>query len=93
MKTLISLSMLFAVTVAGCTSDPADDNGGGDGDGGDPDPQQPVPTTPAGAYAMQSQFDLATNVPGTAGTITGYVIDATGVKLIEDWIQARTSCP
>jgi hypothetical protein len=75
MKTTISLSMLFAVTVAGCTSDTPDGDGGGDG-GGD-EPAQPVPTTPEGRYAMQSQFDLATNVPGTAGTITGHVIDAT----------------
>jgi hypothetical protein len=77
MKTIISLSMLFAVTVSGCTSDTqSDDAGGGDGGGGG-DPVQPVPTTPEGAYAMESHFDLATNVPGTAGTITGYVIDAT----------------
>ncbi len=75
MKTIISLSMLFAVTVAGCTSDTPDGDGGGDGGGGEP--EQPVPATPEGSYAMQSQFDLATNVPGTAGTITGYVIDAT----------------
>jgi hypothetical protein len=77
MKTIISLSMLFAVTVAGCTDTQSDDNGGGDGGGGGGDPAQPAPTTPEGTYAMTSQFDLATNVPGTAGTITGYVIDAT----------------
>jgi hypothetical protein len=78
MKTIISLSMLFAVTVAGCASEAEnhnDDNGGGDGGGGQP--QLPVPTTAQGTYAMQSQFDLATNVPGTAGTIAGYIIDAT----------------
>lgn len=76
MKTIISLSMLFAATVSGCTSDTqSDDNDGGGGGPGDP--AQPVPTTPEGSYAMQSRFDLATNVPGTAGTITGYVIDAT----------------
>lgn len=81
MKTIISLSMLFAVTVAGCTTDTPDGDGGGDGGGGGGggggDPEQPVPTTPEGQYAMQSHFDLATNVPGTAGTITGYVIAAT----------------
>jgi len=75
MKTIILLSMLFAVTVSGCTSDTQSDDAGGGGGGGDP--AQPVPTTPEGAYAMESHFDLATNVPGTAGTITGYIIDAT----------------
>lgn len=76
MKTILSLSMLFAVTVAGCTSEAPGDGDGGDDDGGG-GPAQPVPTTPEGAYAIQSRFDLATNVPGTAGTITGYVISAT----------------
>ena len=75
MKKIISLSMLFAVTVAGCTSDPQGDDPDGDDGGGDA--AQPVPTTAEGTYAMQSHFDLATNVPGTAGTITGQVIDAT----------------
>ncbi|HWO26852.1 MAG TPA: hypothetical protein VNO30_49320 [Kofleriaceae bacterium] len=82
MKTFLSLSILFAVTVAGCTSDtggdtsgPPDDDGGGSGGGGDP--AQPVPTRVAGAYALQSQFDLATSVPGTAGQVVGYIIDAT----------------
>jgi hypothetical protein len=77
MKTIISLSMLFAVTVAGCTSDAQTDEPGGGGPGGGDDPAQPVPTTPAGTFAMESHFDLATNVPGTAGTVTGYIIDAT----------------
>jgi hypothetical protein len=79
MKTIISLSMLFAVSMAGCTSDAQSGGGGDGGDGGDGggDAAQPVPTTPEGTYAMQSHFDLAANVPGTAGTITSYVIDAT----------------
>lgn len=77
MKTLISLSMLFAVTVAGCTSETPDGDGGDGGGDGGPGPEQPVPTTPEGRYAMLSQFDLATNVPGTAGTVAGYIIDAT----------------
>jgi hypothetical protein len=76
MKTILSLSILFAVTVAGCTSDAereavvGDGGGGGSGD-------QPVPTTIDGTYAVQSRFDLATSIPGTAGTIAGYIIDAT----------------
>jgi hypothetical protein len=78
MKTIISLSMLFAVTVAGCTSDTERGDADGEGgDGGGGDPAQPVPTTIEGTYALQSQFDLATNVPGTAGKVAGYIIDAT----------------
>lgn len=75
MKTILPLSMLFAVTVAGCTSDHQGDAPDGDADGGDA--AQPVPATPEGTYAMQSHFDLAANIPGTAGTIASYVIDAT----------------
>lgn len=75
MKNLVSLSMLFAVTVAGCASEAPGDDGDGGGGGG-PDPQ-PVPTTPEGTYRMQSQFDLATNIPGTAGTVATYFIQAT----------------
>src|SRR5262249_50726873 len=77
MKTIISLSILFAVAVSGCTSDTKTDEPGGGGPGGGDDPAQPVPTTPTGTFAMESHFDLATNVPGTAGTVTGYIIDAT----------------
>ncbi|HWU89972.1 MAG TPA: hypothetical protein VN253_22070 [Kofleriaceae bacterium] len=76
MKTLISLSMLFAVTVAGCTSDTPGDGGDGGGDDGGGAPQ-PVPATPEGRYAMRSELDLATNIPGTAGTVATYFIQAT----------------
>jgi hypothetical protein len=75
MKTIISLCMLFAVTVAGCTSETPDGDGGDGGGGGEP--EQPVPATPEGSFTMLSQFDLATNIPGTAGTVAGYIIDAT----------------
>jgi hypothetical protein len=77
MKTILSLSMLFAVTVAGCTSDTDTGADGGGGDDGGGDPALPVPTTIEGSYAVQSQFDLATSVPGTAGTVVGKIIDAT----------------
>lgn len=78
MRTLISLSMLFAVTVAGCSSDsPAgDDDVPGDDDPMGPG-EQPVPLTPEGTFAVKSQFDLATNIPGKAGTVTTYFIQAT----------------
>lgn len=78
MKTILSLSILFAVTVAGCTSDAEREAVVGDGgDGGSGEPAQLVPTTIDGTYAVQSRFDLATSIPGTAGTVAGYIIDAT----------------
>jgi hypothetical protein len=36
-----------------------------------------VPATPEGRYAMHSELDLATNIPGTAGTVATYFIQAT----------------
>lgn len=48
--------------------------GGDDGDGGG---SATVPTTPEGKFGLQSEFDLATNLPGTAGTVAGYIIQAT----------------
>jgi hypothetical protein len=36
-----------------------------------------VPTTIAGIYALHSDFDLATNLPGAAGDVVAALIDAT----------------
>ncbi len=36
---------------------------------------------------MQSQLDLAANIPGTAGTIASYVIDATGLPRRSDAVH------
>jgi hypothetical protein len=75
----LSFAFLAGVSVAACTSgdiaDPGDD-GPGDGSGSD-DGEGPIPTTPEGKFAVTSDFDLATNAPGTAGQVARYFIDAT----------------
>jgi hypothetical protein len=50
--------------------------GGGGGGGGDGS-GTPQSLDASGKYSMQSTFDIATNVPGTAGTIVNDIIDAT----------------
>jgi hypothetical protein len=84
-KNLGYASILTLVAAAGCAGDPvgpggdnggsdnggSGDNGGGDGSGA----TQPLDAT--GKYKMLSTFDIATNVPGTAGTIVNDIIDAT----------------
>jgi hypothetical protein len=63
---------------------PAPAPGGGDGSGdgsgvgdGDDLPGPPKPLDAAGKYAIHSTFDLATNMPGTAGAVVNTIIDAT----------------
>lgn len=78
-RSLSVFSALALSALIGCTSGdvsvPGDDgDGSGSGsDGGD----GPVPTTPEGKFAVTSDFDLATNAPGTAGQVARYFIDAT----------------
>jgi len=49
-----------------------DDGGGG---GSEQPPNRPLDAT--GTYTVHSTFDLATNMPGTAGTVVNTIIDAT----------------
>lgn len=78
----LSLTLLLALgtAMAGCagTTTPGDDDDdiGGDGDGSDVD-EEPVPLTAEGTYALVSNFDIATNMPGTAGQVINQIIDAT----------------
>lgn len=70
--------LLASATVAGCAADAT----GPDDDIDNPDdPMQPqpdpVPLTPEGKFGVQSDFDVATNLPGTAGTVVNYFIQAT----------------
>jgi hypothetical protein len=71
-----TLLLALGVTVAGCTS--GDTAAGGD-DGGDGSGSgtQPVPLTPEGKFSVTSEFDVATNAPGTPGKIVNYFIQAT----------------
>jgi hypothetical protein len=78
-KTTTTLSFLsFLVAAAtGCAADVA-----GPDDSVDPTdptnpPELPVPLTAEGTFAVQSTFDVATNAPGTAGTVINYFINAT----------------
>jgi hypothetical protein len=70
-------SFLFAaIAVTGCAAQPVAPPGGDDDDV-PPDEEQPVPTTAEGRYTVTSEFDLATNAPGTPGQIANYFINAT----------------
>lgn len=78
-STNLTMSLLFtlgAATAAGCAAqvvDPVDE----DPTNPDNPDDLPVPLSAEGRFAMQSEFDLATNVPGTAGTVINYFINAT----------------
>ncbi|MBA3819047.1 MAG: hypothetical protein H0X17_09160 [Deltaproteobacteria bacterium] len=80
MKKLGLALFTLAAAATGC----GDNHGSGpDGDVDDPDDpigpldELPVPLTPAGRYSVQSELDLATGVPGRAGVILDYFLDAT----------------
>jgi hypothetical protein len=68
------LALALGATAAGCGADPSTPGGGGGGGSGGDD-QPPLDAT--GSYAMHSTFDLATNMPGTAGTVVNTIIAAT----------------
>jgi hypothetical protein len=76
------LVLAFASAAAGCAGQepgPGDDDGGDDTSGDDQPPGDDDVgyTTPTGKYAVRSEFDLATNLPGTVGAIVNGLIDAT----------------
>nr|MBA3502297.1 hypothetical protein [Deltaproteobacteria bacterium] len=72
-----SLLFVSLLAAAGCGASTVDS--GGDDDPNNPDnPDDPaVPLTAEGRFNVQSEFDLATNVPGTPGTVINYFIAAT----------------
>jgi hypothetical protein len=74
----LALALGLAAISTACGSDPAHagDGPGGDGPGPGSD-QPPRPLDPTGMFAMHSTFDLATNMPGTAGDVVKSIIDAT----------------
>ncbi|TMQ17921.1 MAG: hypothetical protein E6J91_09035 [Deltaproteobacteria bacterium] len=89
--TRLALVLALALgATAGCGTDPSSEGGGGSGSGDD----QPAPLDATGSYAMHSTFDLATNMPGTAGTVVNTIIAATDdrddpTKWIVDQILAQ----
>ncbi len=79
-NTSLSLTMLLALgaSAAGCATSPSVDDGDGDGSGsGSGSGSDSVPLSAEGKYAITSQFDIAANMPGTAGQVINQIIDAT----------------
>jgi hypothetical protein len=80
MKPTTRLALALSLALGACTSAtagmPGDDGtGGGGGGGGSGSNRGPLDVT--GVYTMHSSFDLATNMPGTAGTVVNTIIAAT----------------
>jgi hypothetical protein len=73
----LTLFLALGATAAGCAANaPDEDDGPGSGSGSGSDTET-VPLTAEGKYAVTSQFDIATNMPGTAGQVINQIIDAT----------------
>lgn len=75
----LSLSLLLALGtgLGGCAANVVDDDDGNGGGGGTGSGGEIVPLSAEGKFAMQSTFDIATNMPGTAGAVIKGFIDAT----------------
>lgn len=71
------LSMMVAVATGCAAQAPGLPDDGDDTTTPPPDDDLPVPLTAEGRFMVQSDFDLATNIPGTVGNVTRYFIDAT----------------
>lgn len=70
--------LLIAGAAAGCAGHTFEPDVDDPDDPSNPEPPaDPVPLTPAGTFGLHSKFDVATNVPGTAGQVLGYFIQAT----------------
>ncbi len=83
MKTLsVGLACALALTSFGCATDrdgDGDGTGSGSGTGSGEPPPPPPPRTLdlTGTYRVYSQFDIAENMPGAAGSILNGLLDAT----------------
>jgi hypothetical protein len=72
-------SLPFILLTAACAAS-APTNGGGDDTGSNTNPDggsSTVPLSAQGKYSLQSDFDIATNMPGTAGDVVNGFIQAT----------------
>ena len=74
---LAFVAVLALSATAACGAEPnmGGDGGGGGGSGDQPPGARPLDAT--GTYTVHSTFDLATNMPGTAGTVVNTIIAAT----------------
>lgn len=73
-------SLPFILLTAACAASAPTTNPGGDDDPGsntNPDDPGAVPLSAEGTYSLQSDFDIATNMPGTAGAVVNGFISAT----------------
>lgn len=80
MKTITTLSFALALALTGCGDNILDgDDTGGDGSGsGSGSGEMPEPRLDAtGTYRLHSTFDIATTMPGSAGSFVNGLIAAT----------------
>ncbi len=70
---VMALGASAAVGCAGSDDDVVDDDDDDDDQDDDVDPN----TTPVGKYSVQSEFDMATGVPGDVGQVVNTIIEAT----------------
>jgi hypothetical protein len=78
-----NLIALLSLSLVGCAAQAVGGTGGDDtgmnpGTGsGDPVPPAEVPLSPQGKYSLTSDFNIASNMPGTVGDVMNAFIDAT----------------
>ncbi len=82
MRTTSLLSTTFLILAAGCAADAPGMGGDGGGNsggdtGGGGDGSGTVPLSAEGMYQLHSDFDIASNMPGTAGAVVNEIIKAT----------------
>jgi hypothetical protein len=77
MITTTRLAFIVATAAAAACGPGSSGMGGDDGPGGGDDQPPTKPLDATGTYTVHSTFDLATNMPGTAGTVVNSIIDAT----------------
>jgi hypothetical protein len=76
--TRLALVASLALSATAACGPGSSDMGGDDGGGGGGSNQPPTkPLDPTGTYTVHSTFDLATNMPGTAGAVVNTIIAAT----------------
>jgi hypothetical protein len=82
MRTFKTLSIALVLAVgaagaAGCSGSEVDDQDDDDDDDDDDDVTPDEPTSAVGKYAVTSEFDMVTGLPGTVGDVINGFIDAT----------------
>ena len=73
----LTLITLLTASLVGCAADAPGDGMDPTQPGGNDVPPAEVPLSPAGKFAVTSDFDIASNMPGTVGAVTNAFIQAT----------------